>query len=383
MGKTRKKKFLYPLRQHNTFQLHVDSVQYFPRLLESIEHAKHFIIIEQYLVESGYHTDKLINALLAAANRDVSVLLLFDDFGSAGMNQHDRQLLQKKNVQLVFYNPVRYHRWYGNLKRDHRKMVIIDNLFGMTGGAGFTDEFDSQINPEPWHDIMIEVSGPVLNDWLASFISIWKQYSDIPQKVINCPSAQSAGKMSGRLVVTQPPLHHGISRSVINHIQHASQQVWLATPYFVITRKLRRNLVRAAQRGIDVRLLLPGDNSDHPWVTHAFHNYYEKLLKQGVRIFEYQSRFIHAKVICCDQWITIGSSNLDRWNERWNLDANQEIEDPQFYNVVERFFYDDFSQSHEITLTEWQQRGWLKRLREIFSRQLVVILEMIGRPSRY
>ncbi|MEJ2142547.1 MAG: phosphatidylserine/phosphatidylglycerophosphate/cardiolipin synthase family protein [Gammaproteobacteria bacterium] len=383
MGKTKKRKFLYPLRKHNTFRLHVDSAQYYPRLLESIKQAKNFIVIEQYLVESGHHTSKLIKALLGAANREVAVLLLFDDFGATGLNEHDRQLLQQKNIQLVFYNPIRYRRWRSNLKRDHRKLVIIDNLFGMTGGAGFTDDFDNENNTNPWHDIMIEVSGPVLNDWLASFISIWQQYNDIPQQVTNSPSAKSAGEMSGRLVVTQPPMHHGISRSVINHIQRSNQHVWLATPYFVISRKLRRTLIRAAKRGVDTRLLLPSDNSDHPWVTHAFHNYYDKLLKHGVRIFEYQVRFIHAKIIYCDQWTTIGSSNLDRWNERWNLDANQEIENAEFCRVVKHFFDDDFSQSHEITLTAWRQRSWLKRLREIFSRQLVLILEMIGRSRRY
>lgn len=383
MGKTEKKKFTYPWRDNNFFQLHVDSEHYFPRLLDLIEHAEHYIIIEQYLVESGYHTSQLINALVAAANRNVAVLLLLDDFGSTGLNHHDRQLIQQENISLVFYNPIRYRRWYRNLKRDHRKLIIIDNHTGMTGGAGFTDAFDYENNPEAWHDVMLEISGPVINDWLNSFTHIWKQYAELPARFYQCkPVDKPGGIMPGRLNTTQPPLHHGISRSVINHIQRSKKHVWLATPYFVTTWKLRRSLIHAAQRGVDVRLLLPGDNSDHPWVTQAFHNDYDKLLKQGVRIFEYQPRFIHAKVIYCDRWVTIGSSNLDRWNKRWSLDANQEVDDAAFCKTVENFFNTDFMQSNEITLVKWRQRSWLKRLREKLSRRLIVILEMIGRSHR-
>lgn len=380
MDKKNKNKFLYPWREHNNFLLHIDSEQYFSRLLDLIEQARCYVVIEQYLVESGFLTSQLIDALVDAARRNVAVMLLFDNFGSAKLNNTDRQRLKHKNIQLEFFNPIRYRRWHSNFKRNHRKLVIIDNQFGMTGGAGFTDEFDTRNNPEGWHDVLLEVSGPVIDDWKNSFSAIWQQYAKLPQQFHNCISTpNTTGTMKGRLVLTYPPVHHGISRSVINHIQRSTQRTWLATPYFVITRKLRRALIRAAKRGVDVRLLLPSNNSDHPWVTHAFHNYYDKLLERGIRIFEYRTRFIHAKVVFCDQWVSIGSSNLDRWNKRWSLDANQEIDDARFASITERFFIDDFAQSHEITMTEWRQRSWLKRLQEKVCHYLVVLLEMIGR----
>jgi phosphatidylserine/phosphatidylglycerophosphate/cardiolipin synthase-like enzyme len=381
--KQKKKKFIYPWRDANSFTLLINSEHYFSQLLNLIQRAEHYIVIEQYLVESGRITEQLIDSLVEAAARKVTVLLLFDDFGSAGLNKADRGKLNKDNIQLIFYNPVRYRKWYSNLNRDHRKFVIIDNKVGLTGGAGFTDEFDTVNNPAGWHDIMLQATGPVLNDWLVSFINIWKQYAAVPEKISDANiELKTEGQMPGRLVVSQPPAHHEIIRSLINKIQHSKKHVWLATPYFVTTRKLRRELRRAAQRNVDVRLLLPNNRSDHPWVTQAFHNYYDKLLRSGVRIFEYQPRFIHAKIICCDQWVSIGSSNLDRWNRRWSLDANQEIDNPLFYSRVEQFFNDDFSQSNEIKLTEWRKRGWIKRLRERFWKQVVVILEMLGSSYR-
>lgn len=383
MDKKTKNKFIYHWHEKNTFTLHVDGEKYFPRLLQLIQQARHYIIIEQYLVESGSVTNKLIDALVEAARRDVTILLLFDDFGCTGLSSSDRQRLQQKNIQLIFFNPIRYHRWYSNLKRDHRKLIIVDHHVGMIGGAGFTDEFDTANQPVGWHDVLLEASGPVINDWLSSFLNIWQQYAEIPPAISQCPvAAKTDHDMAGRFVISHPPQRNEILRSVISHIQRSKQQVWLVTPYFVITRKLRRALIRAAKRGVDVRLLLPGKNSDHPWVTQAFHNYYDKLLRQNIRIFEYQPTFIHAKMICCDNWVTIGSSNLDRWNRRWSLDANQEIKNSTFVKVITSFFDDDFSKSYEITLSEWRQRSWLKRLREKFWKQIVIILDMIGNPYR-
>lgn len=361
----------------------IDGEQYFPRLFQLIDQAKHSIIIEQYLVESGKVTSQLIDNLINAANRGLTILLLFDDFGSNGLQHEDRQRLLHDKIQLVYFNPIRYRRWYRNLKRDHRKLVIVDGQIGLIGGAGFTDDFETLNNPHGWHDILLEVTGPVINDWLTSFFYIWQQYADIPEEIsqqqISCDKTKT---MSGRFVISQPPLRNEILRSIINHIQNSKYRVWLVTPYFVITRKLRRELERAAQRGVDVRLLLPGNNSDHPWVTQAFHNYYDRLLRHGIQIFEFQPRFIHTKAVYCDQWTTLGSSNLDRWNRRWSLDANQEIISEEFCTVIEKLFSDDFSQSIEITLTEWRKRGWLKRLSEKFWKQVVVILDMLGRSYR-
>jgi len=134
--------------------------------------------------------------------------------------------------------------------------------------------------------------------------------------------------------------------------------------------------------GIDVRLLLPGRFSDHPWISFAARRHYSRLLHSGIRIFEYQPSFIHAKINLCDDWVSIGSSNLDRWNQHWNLDANQAIYNPKLATEVASLFQEDFAKSVEINLEEWKRRPWLARLRERLSGRLVAWLENIMRARR-
>ncbi len=129
---------------------------------------------------------------------------------------------------------------------------------------------------------------------------------------------------------------------------------------------MRRALRRAAQRGADVRLMLPGPRTDLPAVRHAGRRFYTGLLRHAVRVFEYQPRVLHMKVLLCDDWVSIGSSNVDRWNLRWNLEANQEIADRRFAAEVQAMFEADFRNCEEIDYREWRRRPWHRRFLERF-----------------
>jgi len=122
----------------------------------------------------------------------------------------------------------------------------------------------------------------------------------------------------------------------------------------------------AAKRGVDVRLLLPGPHTDHPAVRHAGRRFYRRLLHAGVRIYEYQPRFQHAKLALIDDWVTVGSSNLDRWNLRWNLEASQEIDAPDLAAATTELFVTDFGASQEYHAHTWGRRSWWSRVAEHF-----------------
>jgi phosphatidylserine/phosphatidylglycerophosphate/cardiolipin synthase-like enzyme len=144
--------------------------------------------------------------------------------------------------------------------------------------------------------------------------------------------------------------------------------------YFVPSRRFRKALRRAARRGVDVRLLTPGARTDHPWVRHAARRFYGRMLRNAVKIYEYQPQMLHAKIILCDDWVSVGSSNLDRWGFKWNLEANQEVADTGFANAVAALFERDFLVSRAINRRYWRERAWFDRLREqiagAFDRQL-------------
>jgi len=368
MEHRRSKKYRFPWRQGNRYRLLVDGHCFFPAMLESIEAAQQYVLLEMYLFESGKVTDRFITALTDAVARGVHVRLLLDGFGSLGLDNKDRLRLMEGGVLLGIYNPLRLGRWQRNLFRDHRKLLLVDGAVAYTGGAGITDNFDPAAHPEQfWHEAMLEIRGPVVADWQSLFVEVWNRWSErrlqLPSLPLLPPGVRRGCR--GRVVAQRSfPGRSEVMRSHISRIRGARQRVWFTTAYFVPSWKLRRALRQAAGKGADVRLLLPGPLTDHPAVRQVSRRHYESLLRSGVRIYEYQPRFLHAKVLLCDDWVSIGSSNLDRWNYHWNLEANQELIDPQVTEQVQELFLGDFAVSREVDYQSWRQRSWRRRLQE-------------------
>lgn len=375
-----KSRYRFNWRNGNRFTLLIDGNQFFPRMLDRIANARKFIWLEFYLFESGVVATRFINNLLAAADRGVSIKLLLDDFGCRGLSRYERHRLQHTNIEVCFYNKLRWAKLFDNMARDHRKLLIVDGETAFVGGAGITDEFAPPDSKDrQWRETMLEIAGPVLEDWQVLFAEVWLESRNnrIKESFIE-PEVNPDGK-KGRVTIARGLRAQGIMRSLVNHIRASGRRVWLSTAYFVPSWKLRRALRRAAQQGADVRLLLPGPETDHPAVRIAGQRYYASLLKNGIRIFEFQPRVLHSKVLICDQWVSIGSSNFDRWNLRWNLEANQAVDDGQFAKQAVAMFSDDFAQSHEIKLEDWEQRPRYIRWREKFWGKVDLWMHRLGR----
>lgn len=372
-------KYQFPWRPGNHIELLRDGREYFPRMLQAIARAQRCVLLEIYLFESGAVADRFIDAFAQAARRGVMVKVLIDDFGAGGLAGTDRERLREADVEVVYYNPMRYRKLLANAFRDHRKLLIVDGEIAFVSGTGLTDEFDDPRHPErSWRETAVRVTGPVLVDWQALFERAWNQHAGAPLTLPLPPAKEQADGVLGRVVPASSLAVQDIRRSLFRRVRNAEQRVWLATAYFVPSRKLLRALRRAARQGADVRLLLPGPHTDHPAVRHAGRRFYTRLLRYGVRIFEYQPRFLHTKTLLCDQWVSLGSSNFDRWNLRWNLEANQEVDDQRFADAVAAMFAADFRESIEIDLGRWRRR-WVGRLREQLWGRVDMWLESLGR----
>lgn len=360
--------FRFALREGHTITLHIDGTAFFPAMLEAIEQAQGFILLEMYLFASGSVAQRFIGALTRARQRGVRVYLLIDDLGSRELNRADQTQLHKAGVQVARYNRLRLGRAQGNLRRNHRKLLLIDGHTAFVGGAGITDQFDPLACPDQyWHELMAQISGPCVNDWHTLFKETWDHCTHIPLE--SQPMRQENPRAPGypaRVITGKGLLHREIRRDLLRHINKAQTRAWLATAYFAPTRRLRKALLRAARRGVDVRLLLPGPHSDHPLIGVAGRRFYGRLLRHGVRIYEYQPRFLHAKFFLCDQWSSLGSSNLDHWTQHWNLEANQAIYGEGFARELQALFTQDFALSREVRWQDWSKRGRWQRLQERF-----------------
>ena len=369
-------------RGGNQFSLLVDGEHYFPAMLEAIDNARHFIALEMYLVESGSILTRFIDAFCRATERGVHVFLLLDDFGARGMHPRDRERLTEAGVRLDFYNPFQYGRLRRNLFRDHRKLLLIDCDLAFVGGTGLTDQFiNGNEHVRPWHEVMIAIRGPVVEDWRTLFIDTWPATHDDTRLLTRCPDcsrAQSADQL-GRVTISQMSNRQEIKHSLVKRLRAAEHKVRIATAYFVPSWKIRRALIRAARRGVDVGLILPGPHTDHPAVRHAGRRFYHSLLRHGVKVYEYQPGFNHAKLYLVDHWCSIGSSNVDRWNLLWNLEGNQEIEDQNFSKQLEALFEKDLIDCHEILPAQWQARPWHSRLLEWFWGRVDLMIQRLIR----
>lgn len=379
-------KYRFPWRPGNRCELLIDGPQFFPAMLAEIARARHSVWLEIYLFESGLVADRFIAALTDAAKRGVDVRLVLDDLGAYRLATADRERLRSHGIGLVFYNRLRYKKLLRNIFRDHRKLLVIDGRVVFTGGAGITDDFDPPSPQRRWRETMMRIEGPVVRDWQALFVDVWNEHRPETELLQLKPpdAAEYVDGMRGRVTATSGVVVQEIKRSLIRQIRSANRRVWISTAYFIPSRRMRRALRHAAHRGIDVRLLLPGPHTDHPAVRHAGRRFYARLLHSGVRIFEYQARFLHSKVMLCDDWVTLGSSNFDRWTVHWNLEANQEIDDVRFAQTVTAMLENDFAQSIECEYETMLRRPWYVQLRERWLARIdlwLMRLQMLARGT--
>jgi cardiolipin synthase A/B len=353
---------VYPWRHDNRFRLLVDGDVFFPRLMEAMDQATYSIDVEIYLVSSGQSSTSVARALIDAVARGVRVRCLLDGIGSNLFADSERRNMIEGGVELRFYNPIDLFGGQGNLHRDHRKLLIIDRSTVFIGGTGFTDEFcqPSENGFCQWHEQMLEVEGEVVQDWIDLFERQWavsaRRFRRIPvgRKRVSLPAPPPPGDGYARVSYTDAREHRDVLHELLANIARSRSRVWLATPYFLPAWGVRRALMRAARRGVDVRLLLSGQIHDHPAVRYAGQRYYSALLKAGVRIFEYKPRFLHLKTVLVDDWVSLGSCNFDHWSLHWNLEANQNVVDSGLKADVTQSFETDFDQSREWTLAQWR-----------------------------
>ena len=379
-----------PWRTGNHFRLLENGDAFFPAIKNAMDNAQQSICVEMYLMESGVVANEFVEALISASERDVNVRVLLDFMGSKKFRSRDHNRLNEHGVQLRLYNRFETRRLFHNLARDHRKIVTVDDKVAFVGGTGITDAFSPKImQARAWRELMLEIRGPIVADWQALFERAWEQHQGPAglqhwrQRIYDFTQIHkkhhrlSTGEPQGRVNGSRGMGSEQIKGALVTELRKAQYTAWFASAYFYPPRKLRKAFEKAARRGVDVRLLLPGPRTDHPSIRYAGRTYYQSLLEVGVKVYEYQPSFMHMKLAVVDDWTTVGSCNFDRWNLRWNLEANQEIIDPEFATAVRNMLVEDFRRARLYTQDTWPQRPWLQKLKERFWANVGIFLEQL------
>lgn len=349
-------------------EFHTDAAQTWERMLADAASATRRLWIENYILEDGQAADALLAAIQAARANGAEVRVLLDDFGSMYLSRDFEERLKETGAELKRYNPVQWLKmpWVGisrYARRTHRRILIVDDELVWTGGMAISDRWWPQEDDCEIHDAMMRAEGELIGQFALAFDELWSG-----QRLPAARKYPAAKEGEARCLVQHPGRGWRLNHELRRALADARDRVWLATPYFIPPRKLRRALRHSAKKGVDVRLLLPGPRRhDHPAVRFAARRYYYRLLRAGIRIYEYQPSFQHAKVALMNRsHAVVGSANLDRWSWLHNHEIMIAAYSQPLANEIEHWFEREFEQSEEIQIETWVQRSWRARLAERF-----------------
>ena len=353
-----------------------DGAQTFPAMLEAIGEAKREILLEMYWFASDRVGRQFAEALSLRAEAGVKVRVIYDAVGSIQSERRMFAELRAAGCEVEEYNPIapwRAHFHIGVVNnRDHRKLLVVDRKVGFTGGVNLGEEWAPvSAGGAGWRDDTIRIEGPAAEQMSDIFDYGWLRVVE-PQTVVRPqlrPSVDTGDGEGSRVRVLANHYfreRRAIRQAYLRRIENAQRSVCIANSYFVPDRKIRRVLARAVERGVEVRVIVPGE-SDVPAVRHAAQSLYGRLLRAGVRLYEWQGSILHSKTAVVDgRWCTVGTYNLDSRSLRFNLEVVAAVEDAAVAGAMEERFHEDLKHTQPVSYEAWRRRPLYVRMLDSF-----------------
>lgn len=353
-----------------------DGEQAYPAMLAAIAAAQHTICLETYILRADKTGRRFITALSERARAGVEVLLMFDAWGS-DISDDALAELRLAGGRVLAFLPMRYDLGLKRLisrvlRRNHRKSLVIDGEVAFLGGLNITDEYSAVADGgEGWRDTHVRIEGAAAVKVEAHFLTTWRRHKGAPIDSTKFKRKPSAGSTALAIVGNDFALNEkAIRRAYVDAFGRAKSRIFLTQAYFLPPHKVLRTLYKAVRRGVRVAVIVAA-TTDVRLVLWGARGLYPKLLKNGVEVYEWQGRVLHAKTAVIDGvWSTIGSSNLDALSLRRNLELNAVVVDQAFGKAMEDLFVDDLEHCQRITLPMVKGWGFLRRLLSWFAYQL-------------
>ncbi len=340
----------------------------FPPMLAAIRAARHSICFETFIYWSGQIGEEFARALAEAARRGVKVHVLFDWVGTRRRAPLLLKELRASGVQVQLYHELSWLYLLRMNNRTHRKLLIVDGVLGFTGGAGIAPQWQGNAqDPQHWRDTHFQVRGPVVAQMQAVFLDNWiKATGNVLHGEQYLPPLEAAGEMDAQMFGSSPSGgSENMQLMFLLAITAARRSIEITSSYFVPDGMTIGALVDAANRGVVVRILVPGHYNDVPLARRASRARWGRLLRAGVAIFEYQPTMIHCKIAVIDgYWTTVGSANFDNRSFRLNDEANLNVFSDALAEEQQRQFEQDLALSRRVSLRAWRRRPPWERLQE-------------------
>jgi cardiolipin synthase A/B len=337
-------------------------------IFDAIEQAEHHVHLEYYIIEDDEIGGKLKDLLIRKCREGIEVRMIVDDVGSWGLGKKYIADLRDHGIEIYSFMEVRFPRLTSRVNyRNHRKIVIVDGITGFTGGINFADRYLKGIpGIGPWRDTHLQMEGDAVRCLQMVFAADW--FFVIHENLSGnayFPPLRYTSDVPVQISASGPDSDwDSIGQAFFAAIAGAKSRIYVVSPYLMPPVEIIYALKTAALSKVDVRIVMPG-KSDSVIPHWSSFSYIEELLEAGVRVFFYQTGFIHSKYIIVDQiFSTVGTTNLDFRSLETNFEVNAFIYDQEFTAELEKQFKNELKNSREIKLAEWKQRKWHFKLRE-------------------
>ena len=341
-------------------QVYTYGAHLYDAMLHAIRRAERRVLLDMFIWK-GDHVGKLFKAELArAAERGVEVYVVFDGFANLVVSRRFKRFPPSMHA-LEFRVMPRPWRLLSprNYGRDHHKILVVDDKVAFTGGYNIGELYATS-----WRDTSVRVTGAAVWDIENVFVDFWNMHRGPDRPRLETAAAQTWAPVIRVHRNVPRMLMFPIRSMYVEAIDRAFHHIYLTHAYFIPDRTIVRALLAAAQRGAEVRLLLP-EQSNHALADWLARGFYTELLAGGIKLLRYREAMLHAKTATIDGiWSTIGTANIDRLSLQGNYEVNVEVYDAALAHQMEAIFAADTSGAHELTLEEWRRRPWIARLSE-------------------
>lgn len=361
-----------PITVNNKVKILQNGEITFTEMLNDINKAKDHIHIEYFIIKNSHIGRKFQQALIKKAEEGLEIRLIYDAVGSIRLKKSFIKPLMDAGIQIKCFLPVTLPFFGSRLNyRNHRKILVIDGKVGFTGGINIGDEYLGKNKKMGfWRDTHLKIEGEAVYVLQGIFLADWHFVSgETIDGFRYFPPQGYCGEKIIQIASSGPDSYWAsIHQAYFSAINSARERIYITTPYLVPDDGILLALKTAALRGVDVKLLLP-IKPDHKTVFWASKSHFEGLLEAGVRIYQYEKGFVHGKVFIVDNnFVSIGTANLDIRSFRLNFEVNAFIYDKEVNYSVTRDFSEDLRVSREVVLNEYRNRPIIHKVKESIAR---------------
>jgi len=374
-----------PLLAGNKTRVLEDGPATFRAMFEAIRGAHESVNLEYFILEDVKSDDvSLGDLLMVKRQQGVQINVIYDGYGSMDTPGLFFERLSKAGINLLQYHPFNpldaVAGGYSPNDRDHRKILVVDGKLAIVGGVNLSAAYTSagpghelkkdQPKTLPWRDTDLQIEGPAVAPLQHLFLDQWQGQKgpELDTKSF-FPPLPEKGKEAIRIIGSSPDRKQPrFYVTLLSAIRTAQKRVWLNTAYFVPTHQEMEDLIAAAKRGVDVRLVVP-DASDSDLAIDVQHSRYEDLLEAGIQIYETHDEILHSKSAVIDGvWSVIGSSNFDHRSVIFNDEVDAVTVGGDTAQALEALFERDFAKANKIDPAVWKNRPLLEKMREMIAR---------------